>query len=548
MQKFSGIYMGRRRKQTGEAEAEMEGSGEDSEPQMIEGIARDLQRSIEVSQSDLVHHLQESQEATRRGQAEISETLKKVSDSQEMISRLLMQMTHGGKGPETYANKEASGSQGGNKHQQEHIPYYHTEGQSHGGGAPQGQTHSRTTHRPYLPSFLDEQPQPSYQDEFEDNFDQYVREYNSLSIPVQRQITLDQYCGLKFRGKTQRSYHKNNYELERRAGKMEIPYFDGSAKMTAQAWVQKLDTYLQLNPMREMDAIKFATMYLEGKAHDWWYHGLTTLGHNQIVAYTEFTQRLIDRFDQGDLELHFRELTQLRQTRSPEVYIEEFQRLAVMLQDVSQSRLMMLFTEGLMEPLKSWVEAFKPTNLQDAIWRTRNLGPAAKSKFIPRPPLNIGGRDQRPPMNQGGRDPRGFDRGRGRMDENTRRELRGKQLCYTCKEPWDPSHKCMGRGKAHYNEVTSDNEDEDFGHIQNIEADTTETAEEEGTGHNSAGEEKATLASISGVPKYNTFRMRGVLQGQKVRFSLMGVLLTTLLIHPYYRGGTYPRWNLKDSN
>jgi hypothetical protein len=47
MHKFSGIYMGRRRKQTGEAEAEMEGSGEDSEPQMIAGIARDLQRSIE---------------------------------------------------------------------------------------------------------------------------------------------------------------------------------------------------------------------------------------------------------------------------------------------------------------------------------------------------------------------------------------------------------------------------------------------------------------------------------------------------------------------
>jgi hypothetical protein len=52
------------------------------------------------------------------------------------------------------------------------------------------------------------------------------------------------------------------------------------AKMTAQAWVQKLDTYLQLNPMREMEAIKFATMYLDGKAHDWWYHGLTTLSHN----------------------------------------------------------------------------------------------------------------------------------------------------------------------------------------------------------------------------------------------------------------------------
>ena len=35
MQKFSGIYMGKRRKQIGEAEAEMEGSGEDSEPQIL---------------------------------------------------------------------------------------------------------------------------------------------------------------------------------------------------------------------------------------------------------------------------------------------------------------------------------------------------------------------------------------------------------------------------------------------------------------------------------------------------------------------------------
>jgi hypothetical protein len=120
-------------------------------------------------------------------------------------------------------------------------------------------------------------------------------------------------------------------------------------------------------------------------------------------------------------------------------------------------------------------------------------------------------------MSQGGRDQRGFDRGRGRMDENTRREPRRKQLCYTCKEPWDPSHKCMGRGKAHYIEVTSDNEeDEDFGHLQNIEADTTETAEEEGTGHDIATDEKATLASINGVSKYNTFKMRGVLHGQKV--------------------------------
>jgi hypothetical protein len=50
----------------------------------------------------------------------------------------------------------------------------------------------------------------------------------------------------------------------------------------------------------------------------------------------------------------------------------------------------------------------------------------------------------RPPTNQGGRDPKGYDKGCSRIDENTRRELRRKQLCFTCKEPWNPSHKCMG--------------------------------------------------------------------------------------------------------
>jgi hypothetical protein len=33
-----------------------------------------------------------------------------------------------------------------------------------------------------------------------------------------------------------------------------------------------------------------------------------------------------------------------------------------MVQDVSQYRIVMLFIEGLMEPLKGWVKDFKPTN------------------------------------------------------------------------------------------------------------------------------------------------------------------------------------------
>jgi hypothetical protein len=77
----------------------------------------------------------------------------------------------------------------------------------------------------------------------------------------------------------------------------------------------------------------------------------------------------------------------------------------------------------------------------------------------------------------------------------------------------------MGHGQVHYIEVTSDNEEEDeIGQIQNIEEAMIETEEEEIT----VQESTTTLASICGVPKYNTFRMRGVLQGHKVSVLIDG--------------------------
>jgi hypothetical protein len=430
MQKYRGIAMGRRKINNNETEVEIEGSGDDHEPQGLALLVTEFgkfQQNMNRTESTLVRQLDEYQETNRRGQAEISETLKKVdenlqkmNENQTRITDLLMQVTHRGKDPDTYGNKEAGGSGGTHeegRYNPEKAPG--SEG-SLGGGMFHGQMGSKTNHRPYVPVFTDEplgqhsgsraNPRP-YMPTFTDEQEQHeqvedfvaqlaksTREYYSLDMKVQRQMSLDQYCQLRFRNQP-RTNHRGSFEFERRAGKIEIPYFDGTAKMTTQAWVQKLDTYLQLNPMREMEAIKFSTMYLDGKSHDWWYHGLTTLDHNQIVSYIEFTQRLIDRFDLGDPELHFRELTQLKQTGMAEAYIDEFQRLAVMVQDMSPTRLMMLFIEGLMEPLKGWVKAFKPTSLQEAIWKTRDLGIAAKPKFIPRPPLNNGGRDQRPPIN-----------------------------------------------------------------------------------------------------------------------------------------------------
>ena len=35
-----------------------------------------------------------------------------------------------------------------------------------------------------------------------------------------------------------------------------------------------------------------------------------------------------------------------------------------------------------------------------------------------------------------------------------------KNLYFTCKEPWGPSHRCLGKGKIHYIEVMPDDDEE----------------------------------------------------------------------------------------
>jgi hypothetical protein len=75
----------------------------------------------------------------------------------------------------------------------------------------------------------------------------------------------------------------------------------------------------------------------------------------------------MDRFDRRDPEIHFRDLAQLRQSGTTKAFISEFQRAAVAVTDTSKPRLVMLFTEGLTEPLRGWVKAYWPHTLQDAI-------------------------------------------------------------------------------------------------------------------------------------------------------------------------------------
>lgn len=63
---------------------------------------------------------------------------------------------------------------------------------------------------------------------------------------------------------------------------------------------------------------------------------MVTLDHDQITSYAEFTEKLIDPFDEKDPELNFKELAQLKQSGPVDSYIIEFQRLSVSVTDISE--------------------------------------------------------------------------------------------------------------------------------------------------------------------------------------------------------------------
>ena len=87
-----------------------------------------------------------------------------------------------------------------------------------------------------------------------------------------------------------------------------FPKFYGSSTSSAKAWVEKLGIYFQLNKVPEIEAIKIAALRFEGEAQNWWFHGLSTLGHANMTAYSEFTRRLVERFDRKDPKAPFMSL------------------------------------------------------------------------------------------------------------------------------------------------------------------------------------------------------------------------------------------------
>jgi hypothetical protein len=148
-----------------------------------------------------------------------------------------------------------------------------------------------------------------------------------------------------------------------------------------------------------------------------------------------------------------------------------------------------------------------------------------KSKPFTKPFVPQRDKDQKNPQREW--------KGKPKLDDDMRRELIRKKICFSCRNPWVPGHRCMGKGQIHYIEVESGSEEED----EDIEAPTNSYSEIETTHEPEQQPKKpqiparaqpkeeakphrevkgGTIATLSRVPRYNTLRLKGLVQGQRV--------------------------------
>jgi hypothetical protein len=362
--------------------------------------------------------------------------------------------------------------------------------------------------RPMIPTFPPRAPeQPVPEPQITDIQDQLRRDWEAGGPDFTVAITFREYMDVWMKHMPRGHDNNQSYELRKKVGKLQLPYYDGSGKSTARAWVQKLDTYFQLNPMPEEEAIKYAAIHLDGLAHEWWHHGMVTMGHAHITSYVEFTERLIERFDRKDPELHFKELAQLKQWGSLETYISEFQKLAMLVTDVFERRILVLFMDGLADPLRGLIKALNPPTLQEAIKKARHMdsSSASKNKFQAKSFPSRKDKDSKP-FHREAQPPKEESK---RLDNETLNDLRKKKLCFHCREPWDLSHKCPLKAKAKQMEY--------FSAEESVDGDSEQSSETDGD-DNSSHEEAhsdSTIAQMSRIQEAVTFKVRGTLDGQR---------------------------------
>ncbi|KAL5709495.1 hypothetical protein ACHQM5_020179 [Ranunculus cassubicifolius] len=147
--------------------------------------------------------------------------------------------------------------------------------------------------------------------------------------------------------------------------RIDFPLFDGSQ---VRVWIQKANRFFQLNIMSDHQKILLASLYMRGRAENWYQTDALLF---EKLSWLEFTERVKFRFYDDACENIVGEFNRLTQTSTLQKYLEKFEELYPLMllknKGLTESFFVDSFVSGLKEEIRHTVLMFRPTTLNHAI-------------------------------------------------------------------------------------------------------------------------------------------------------------------------------------
>ncbi|KAK3027304.1 hypothetical protein RJ639_041125 [Escallonia herrerae] len=237
--------------------------------------------------------------------------------------------------------------------------------------------------------------------------------------------------------------------------KLMFPSFDGN---DPRGWINKSHKYFQFQPMNDYLKVSLAAIHLEGEANDWFQAYQVGRG---VITWPELIK---------DLSLSVvHKFNKLKQTSTVSNYQGQFEQLRAQVlaknYTLTEEYFVESFLSGLWEEVRGMVQMFGPTTLMEAYSKARlqeaqllTLGRTNKHltpvSYQPQPTHSTSFMRKAtpftPPPNPNSTPSATNTKGNSyritkRLTDAERQLKREKGICYTCDEPFTPSHKCKNK-------------------------------------------------------------------------------------------------------
>ncbi|KAK2985526.1 hypothetical protein RJ640_015851 [Escallonia rubra] len=245
--------------------------------------------------------------------------------------------------------------------------------------------------------------------------------------------------------------------------KLMFPSFDGK---DPRGWINKAYKYFQFQPVNDYLKVSLAAIHLEGEANDWFQAYQVGRG---VITWPELIKDLSLRFEEQCFDSVVHKFNKLKQTSTVSDYQGQFEQLRAQMiaknYTLTEEYFVESFLSGLREEVRGMVQMFGPTSLMEAYSKARlqeaqllTLGRTNKHSttvsYQPQTthstPFMRKATPSTPPPNSNYTPSATNAKGNSyriikRLTDEERQLKREKGICYTCDEPFTPSHKCGNR-------------------------------------------------------------------------------------------------------